>query len=189
MGILRIRKVGLLVALAAVLVAGAFFVFGEADTASAASPHFKGKGVTLTDEGLILSASGALAGLGNGDVRISVTATADPTSTCTNPSGKSQPPGQNPAPVEVTGSQSIPAAELKNGTTPFSVKTEPPVSPIPGAPDCPGSNWTEAITDMAFTSFTITVEQPAGTTVLTLGACEISPPSSNGAIPNNNISC
>jgi hypothetical protein len=65
----------------------------------------------------------------------------------------------------VTGGQAIPAEEIKNGTTPFDVTTEPPTSPIPGAPDCPNASWTENITDMAFTSAVITVEQPPGTTV------------------------
>jgi hypothetical protein len=59
--------------------------------------------------------------------------------------------------------------------TPFNVTTQPPVSPIPGAPDCPNPNWTETITDLAFTSATITVEQPPGMVVLTI-SCTFSSP-------------
>ncbi|MDQ3991731.1 MAG: hypothetical protein M3245_05420 [Actinomycetota bacterium] len=153
--------------------------------------HFKGgrnAGPTFTDNGLTLSASGALAGLGNQDVLITLEAIGNPTATCTNPSGKNQPPGQNPAPVTVTGSEAIPAAEVKNGNVTFFVTTEPPESPIPGAPDCPNRRWTETITDMAFTSAVLTVEQPAGTVVLTAN-CTFASPTRNGSVPRNQVTC
>jgi hypothetical protein len=51
----------------------------------------------------------------------------------------------------VTGSEAIPAEAINNGTTPFDVTTEPPTSPIPGAPDCPNTSWTENITDCSTT--------------------------------------
>ena len=156
----------------------------------AGSVHLKGgrnAKPSFTDGGLTLNASGALAGLGNGDVLVTLEATADVTSTCTNQGGN-QAPGQNPAPLTVTGSQAIPAAEIKNGTTPFNVTTVSPAPVIAGAPDCPNSNWTETIDDLAFTSATITVEQPAGTVVLTV-MCTFSPPTSNGPVPGGNVTC
>src|SRR5918995_7184866 len=127
----------------------------------AQSVHLKGGAnaePNFIDQGLTLNAAASLAGLGNGDVLITVTAQADVTATCTNQGGN-QAPGQNPAPVTVSGSQSIPADEIKNGNTPFNVTTIAPASPIAGAPDCPNPNWAEHITDLAFTSATITVEQ------------------------------
>lgn len=163
----------------------------SASVALAADVHLKGGAnaePSFTDDILVLNASGALSGLGNGDVLITITAVADPTATCTNPGDQSKVPGQNPAPVEVTGSVSIPEAEVQNGNTPFSVTTDPPVTPIEGAPDCPNTGWTEDITDMAFTSATITVEQPPGTVVLTV-SCTISPATSDGAVSKNDVTC
>lgn len=157
---------------------------------NASSVHLKGGANAepiFRDNGLTLSVSGALSGLGNGDVLVTLTATASVTSTCTNQGGN-QAPGQNPAPTTVTGSQAIPTAEIKNGTTPFALTTEAPTTPIPGAPGCPNPNWTESIDDLAFTSATITVEQPAGTVVLTI-QCTFSAPTSDGAVSKGDVTC
>ncbi len=158
--------------------------------ALASSVHLKGGAnaePAFTDDGLTLTASGELAGLGFGDVLVTLEATADVTSTCTN-NGGNQAPGQNPAPITVSGSQAIPQDELKNGNTPFLVMTMPPETPIPGAPDCPNPNWAEEITDLAFTSATITVEQPVGTVVLVV-SCTFAEPTTDGAVNKNNVSC
>jgi hypothetical protein len=143
-------------------IAVAFIVlmFG-ATQAGAASVHLKSKPpLTFTDQGLFLSASGALTGLGNGDLVIALTATGQPDAVCTNPAGATQPPGQNPAEVTLTGVQSIPGSQIKNGNVSFNVNTGSPVTPVPGAPDCPNPQWTEDILDVTFTSATITVYQP-----------------------------
>lgn len=157
----------------------------------AASVHLKGgrnAEPTFTDNGLTLLAEGELAGLGGGDVLVTLDATADVTSTCTNPAGETQPPGQNPAPITVTGSQAIPEEEIKNGNTPFSVETVAPPSTIEGAPDCPNPMWTETIEDLSFTSATITVEQPVGTVVLIV-ECTFSPPTSDGPVAAGDVTC
>jgi hypothetical protein len=159
--------------------------------AHASSVHLKGgrnAEPAFTDNGLTLTATGEISGLGNGDVLVTLTATGSPTATCTNPAGANQPPGQNPAEVVLTGTQAIPAAEIKNGNTPFGVVTDPPVTPIAGAPDCPNPQWTENITDVAFTSATITVEQPPGTTVLTV-SCTFSPATGNGSVSGASVTC
>jgi len=161
-----------------------------ASVAVASSVHLKGgpkAKPSFTDGGLFLSASGALSGLGNADVRITLTATGNVTSTCTNNGGNAA-PGQNPAPITLTGTLDIPATEIKNGTTPFNVRTTSAPATIAGAPDCPNSNWTESIDALAFTSATIQVEQPIGTVVLTVN-CSFSPPTSDGAVPSGTVTC
>ncbi len=161
-----------------------------APAAMAANVHFKGgkgAGPSFTDNGLTLSSSGALAGLGNGDILITLTATGDPTGTCTNPAGQNQPPGQNPAPVTLTGTQSIPSSEIKNGNVSFGVTTQGPVTPIPGAPDCPNRQWTERIVDIRFTSLSVTVEQGGG--VVFQFSCTFNPSTSNGPVPKSSVSC
>jgi hypothetical protein len=159
-----------------IFIAGAavalFVVFSA--VAVAASVHFKKGSPVFTDQGLSLSASGALAGLGNGDVVITVTATGQPVATCTNPAGATQPPGQNPAEVTLTGVQALPASEIKNGNLSFNVNSGEPTTPIPGAPGCPNPNWTEDITDVIFAGHqaTITVYQPCTDTTLPI-SCPI----------------
>ncbi len=154
------------------------------------SVHLKGGAnaePNFVDGGLTLNAAASLAGLSNQDVLITLSATAAVASTCTNQGGN-QAPGQNPAEITVSGSQSIPAAEIKNGNVAFNVTTVAPATPVAGAPGCPNPNWTEDINDLSFTSATITVEQPAGIVVLTV-SCTFAEPTTNGAVSGGNVTC
>jgi hypothetical protein len=186
------RKPLRLVAIVTVLVAAAAFPAATL----AVSPHLKGKNpVLFVDNGLTLTATVSYAGLGNFDTLQAVDATANPTATCTN-GGQHQAPGQNPAPVEVTGSTAVPAGAIKNGNVSIATVTNPPVTPVPNAPGCPNPNWTEDITDMAFTSATITLFQDSngngtfepGELVLTV-KCTFSSPTSNGPVPTSGFTC
>jgi hypothetical protein len=183
----------MLVAVAALALFGALTT-----TALAVSPHLKGNHpVVFTDNGLTLTALVSYAGLGNFDTLQTVSATGQPTSTCTNPAGATQPPGQNPAEAQVSGSTAVPAGDIKNGNVSIATTTDPPTTPIAGAPDCPNPQWTEDITDMAFTTATITLSQDKnangtfddpGELVLTVN-CTFDPATSDGLVPFSGFSC
>ena len=138
----------------------------------AASVHFKhGSPVfTANKSALTLTASGTLAGLGNGDIVVAVDANGTANLLCTNPGGSSKVPGQNPN-FSASGAGIVPASQQKNGNASFSVTTSPPPSPVPGAPDCPNSGWTETITSITWTSARIRVWQPCSDLVDPAGTC------------------
>lgn len=162
-------------------------------TAFGAAVHFKGgknAGPIFYDQGLYLGVSGVVAGLGNEDGVITLSATGIPEATCQNPgNGEHYPPGQNPAPYTLEGSLDFDPEDFdKNGNLAFYFETEEPESPIPGAPDCPNPNWTEWIVDIAFTDAYLTIEQPEGTLRLA-ATCTFHPPTSDGQIKSKDVTC
>jgi hypothetical protein len=147
----------------------ALMVSVTAAVAIAASVHYK-KGPFVADNGFTATATGSIAGLGNGDVIVTLSfPNATGTTICTNPGGN-EAAGQNPAtPAATSGSQLI--TRVKNGTVSFSVTTDAPENPTPQAAGCPNGNWTAAFDNITFGAGTLTVRQDDGTgnfvTVLT----------------------
>jgi hypothetical protein len=98
----------------------------------------------------------------------------------------------------VVGATPVEADDIKNGNVTISSTTDPPVTPVPGAPGCENPNWTEDINDVAFTSATIRLFQdqtPANgefgrweTLVLTVN-CTFNPPTSNSEVPSSGFTC
>jgi len=122
------------------------------------SAHFV-TGPTFTDQGTTLKATGSVAGLGNGDVTVTLNATGTATVLCTNPGGNIA-PGQTQN-VNVSGQQTI--TDVKNGRVTFSVTTIAPTAPKNA---CPNGKWTASVTNVNFSSATLIVQQ-GGQTVLT----------------------
>ena len=123
----------------------------------AANPHYK-KGPTVVDNGATATATGTIAGLGNGNVIVTLDfPNATGTTVCSNPGGNDS-PGQNPAvPAATSGSQLI--TKVKNGTVSFSVTTDPPANPSSAAAGCPNGNWSARFDNITFGSGTLTVQQ------------------------------
>jgi hypothetical protein len=136
----------------------AMLVVALTASVAVAAPQFKNRGGPFaTDNGLTLTVTGTLVGLGNASGQtVEVTAVGQPIVTCTNPSGSNQPPGQQPAPGEVTsGPVPIdPDMITRSGQYTFSVTTlEPDVPQV--CKSSPG--WTQTTTDVIFTEYTVIV--------------------------------
>lgn len=121
----------------------------------AANPHFLRGGPSFTDVGTQLRVTGTIAGLGNQDIEVVLTATGTTTVTCTNPGGNVAPGQTKTATVEGDATD----IEVKNGKATFSVTTD---EPTPDPSSCPNAKWTPTITDVTFSSATLTVIQPSG---------------------------
>lgn len=151
----------------------------SAPSATAASPHFKkGGSPTCTISSSTGSAStvcrASLAGLGNGDVVISVTVRGFAVYTCQNNGGQTA-PGQNKV-LEgpVTTPTTIPGSEIKNGN--LSFVTDPAVltakdTVTAGEAGCPNPNWTGVDPVLTVTSISMTIAQ-GGTTFFTCSASD-----------------
>jgi hypothetical protein len=121
-----------------------------ASPALAQSGHFVGT-PTCTDIGTQVQCTGKVAGLGGTTFTINVSAAGTATIECTNPAGNVA-PGQTFA-TEVAGSTG-PVPTPRNGQFRFSVTTTAPTAP---ADSCPNPQWTANVTDVTFTTATITL--------------------------------
>ena len=122
--------------------------FGGAAFAQAG--HFVGT-PTCRDIGTQVQCTGKVAGLGGTTFTITVSAQGTASVTCTNPAGNVA-PGQSFT-TTVTGT-SGPFATPRNGQARFTVTSDAPTAP-PGS--CPNPMWTATVTDVAFTTATVTL--------------------------------
>jgi hypothetical protein len=120
--------------------------------AAAESGHFVGK-PTCTDNGTFLDCTGKVTSPAGTTIRIEVSAAGVADVTCTNPGGEVA-PGQSFA-VEATGSTGD-QPTLTKGKFAFTVGTNVPIPP-PGS--CPNPMWEARVTDVHFTSATLTLFQ------------------------------
>ena len=122
--------------------------------ASAQSGHFV-QTQTCTDIGTQVQCSGKVAGLGGTTFEITVAAQGTATVVCINPGGN-RAPGQDTS-VTVSGS-SGPLPTPRNGQYRYTVTSVAP-GPLPPTPTCPNDQWTPVITDVTFTTATITLTE------------------------------
>jgi hypothetical protein len=120
--------------------------------AVAQSGHFVQR-QTCTDIGTQVRCSGKVAGLGGTTFQIDVTAQGTASVECTNPGGQVA-PGQSFT-TTLAGS-SGPLATPRNGQFRYTVTTDTPSAP---AGSCPNPMWTAEVTDVAFTTATITLRE------------------------------
>ena len=153
-----------------VLVAALGLLGLSAGAATAASPHFKGNTTqTCTVSSTTITCGASLAGLGNEDVTLSLSAPAEATFLCVNQGGNAA-PGQNKVPFTATATQVIPGSEIKNGNLTFSI-TAPQETPTATAEQagCPNPNWTTQLSSIQFQSVSLTISQ-GGTLLFTCSA-------------------
>jgi hypothetical protein len=142
------------------------FVAVTAASVFAANVHFKGGQPTCTADGLTITCTGQLAGLGNEDILVTISGNATFETTCVNRGG-TEAPGQNPALSAFSDSQLISGEDIENGTLSFAaVATITAPTPTAAQAGCPNGNWTVTVGEATVSSVSLTVQQPVGTTVL-----------------------
>jgi hypothetical protein len=141
----------------AIILLSVLAIFGfSATPAFAQSGHFLtggGNAPSCTDIGLQVECDGKVAGLGGTTFTITVQAAGIATVECVNPAGNHA-PGQDTA-VTVAGTTG-PLPTPRNGAFVFSITTDSP-APLPPTPTCPNAQWTAVITDVTFTTATLSL--------------------------------
>ena len=139
--------------------------------AFAAGQHFTHGGVptctitpvvTATDTSQNVTCSGELAGLGNVDLVLDLSASGFALYQCQNGGGNIA-PGQNKVLVgPATSTTTIPASAIKNGRTPFTTNAavlSAPLTVSGAVAGCPNANWSGVNPVVTVTSITLKITQ------------------------------
>jgi hypothetical protein len=172
----------------AALALSAFFLM--ASVASAGSPHFKHGGEpSCTISGTtskVTSCSASLAGLGNTDVKVTLTTSGSAVYQCQNGGGNTA-PGQNKVLIGPSVTPVIfPADQIKNGNLSFTIQNTltAPATVTGAQAGCPNANWTGVNPVVTLTDISLVIEQPVGTVIFT---CTASNP--NGLSGTVSLTC
>jgi len=139
-----------------VVITAFVLALGFPSAALAQSGHFIENGAGAPecfDIGLQVRCTGKVAGLGGTTFEITVVATGIATVVCHNPAGHIA-PGQDTS-VTVSGT-TTPLPTPRNGQYVFMITTNSP-APLPPTPTCPNDMWTPEITDVTFTTATLSL--------------------------------
>jgi hypothetical protein len=143
--------------LVAVLCATTLLVLAPAVLAQ--GQHFTKNGTPrCTDLGTQLRCTGELAGLGNEDLVINLSADAAVQVNCVNKGGN-EAPGQNKVVRDVGGTTVIRGDAIKNGRAKFGVTTNQPSAPSAQEAGCPNPNWSTRIVAVTFSDVVLTISQ------------------------------
>lgn len=157
MRLLPLRRAAIIVAVAVVT------ILATSSAAVAGSVHFKKPAPTFSKDAssFAVTASGInLTGLGNGDIKIDISAAGSATALCQNPGGSSKVPGQNPVAVNVSGEVFLPGNAIKNGSVSgISATTAGVPTPTTQEAGCPNSSWSVVGMSVSYTSVTLTISQ------------------------------
>jgi hypothetical protein len=122
----------------------------------AANPHFIGQPTFTLNGNNTVTSTGSIAGLGNQNITVVLTAAMNVEVICRNPAGNIA-PGQTQQ-TTATGSQSD--IRVENGRAFFNVTTSAPtLSGTPRQLGCPNNKWTPTIGDVEVTSALLQVFQ------------------------------
>jgi hypothetical protein len=143
-----------------------------ATAAMAASPHFKKGGEPVcTFSGttsIRVTCTGTLAGLGNDDLRVDLSASGSAVYQCSN-KGENVAPGQNKVLIgPATSSTIFPASAIKNGNLTFTTSPATLTAPTTvsgAAAGCPNPNWTGVNPTLTLTDITLDIYQPFPTRI------------------------
>jgi hypothetical protein len=138
---------------------------------AAESPHYKKNGQPVctinTTTGTASCTAGLVTGLGNDDIRVTVSFGARADTFCHNPGNSLIVPGQNPTNVLASTTLDIDGSAVKNGNATIPAITVVAVVPVPSsaAAGCPNGNWSVTLGPIAYGAGRYTFEQPPGTVI------------------------